>query len=113
MRLSQPHFSFINLLISSFRSLIWKSDNDSSWMRVTLRDTSLRTCPRHFSHMGIEEIVEGALGRRWRAVERIPDSAAWAARKRKSIDCAFSELRAIVAVEGCFCCEERFYRMWR
>jgi hypothetical protein len=33
-------------------------------------------------------------------VERIPDSAAWAARKRKSIDWAFSELRAIVAVEG-------------
>src|SRR5271163_2799760 len=100
MRLSHPHFSFINLLISSLRSLIWKSDNDSSWMRVTLRETSFRTWPRHFSHTGIEEIVDGALGRRWRAVERIPDSAAWAARKRKSIDWAFSELRAIVAVEG-------------
>ena len=42
-------------------------------------------------------MVDGALGRRWPAVgRRRPDSAAWAARKRKSIDCAFSELRAMV-----------------
>ena len=46
-------------------------------------------------------MVEGALGRRCRAVDRMPDSAAWAARKRKSIDCAFSELRAMVYdIEG-------------
>ena len=50
--------------------------------------------------------MDGALGRRWRAVERIPDSAAWAARKRKSIDCAFSELRAMIVVVRCFCCEK-------
>ncbi len=35
-----------------------------------------------------------ALGRRVRPRSRIPRSAAWAARKRKSIDCAFSLLRA-------------------
>ena len=37
-----------------------------------------------------------SLGRRVREMSRIPRSAACAARKRKSIDCAFSELRAMV-----------------
>lgn len=46
-------------------------------------------------------MVEGALGRRAPAVGRKrPDSAAWAARKRNSIDCAFSELRAMVDEGG-------------
>jgi len=35
-----------------------------------------------------------SLGRRVRPASRMPRSAAWAARKRKSIDCAFSLLRA-------------------
>lgn len=43
-------------------------------------------------------IVETALGRRWPAVGRSPDSWAWEARKRKSIDWAFSELRAMIGV---------------
>lgn len=34
------------------------------------------------------------------AVCRRPDSAACCARKRKSIDCAFSELRAMIASVG-------------
>lgn len=41
-------------------------------------------------------MVEGALGRRDPLMERRPDSAAWAARKRKSIDCDFSALRAML-----------------
>ena len=39
-----------------------------------------------------------ALGRRARVVSRIPRSAAWASRKRKSIDWDFSALRAMVEV---------------
>lgn len=35
-----------------------------------------------------------ALGRRVREMSRMPREAACCARKRKSIDCAFSELRA-------------------
>ena len=41
-------------------------------------------------------MVETALGRLCEEIERIPDSAACAARNRNSIDCAFSELRAMV-----------------
>jgi len=44
--------------------------------------------------------VEGALGRRCEALGRRPESAAWAARKRKSMDWAFSELRAMMEVGG-------------
>jgi hypothetical protein len=37
-----------------------------------------------------------ARGRRVRPASIMPRSAAWASRKRKSIDCAFSEFRAIL-----------------
>lgn len=37
-----------------------------------------------------------ALGRRVRPTSRMPRSAAWDSRKRKSIDCAFSEFRAML-----------------
>ena len=40
-----------------------------------------------------------SLGRRVREISIMPASAACAARKRKSMECAFSELRAMVA--GC------------
>lgn len=63
-------------------------------MRDTLREISLSTCPRHFSHVGIESIEVMSFGRRVREMSRMPRSAACAARKRNSIDCAFSELRA-------------------
>jgi hypothetical protein len=41
-----------------------------------------------------------SFGRRVREMSIMPASAACAARKRKSIECAFSELRAMVAVGG-------------
>lgn len=67
-------------------------------MRDTLREISLSTWPRHFSHVGIESMDVISLGRRVREMSRMPRSAACAARKRNSIDCAFSELRAYVVL---------------
>jgi len=46
--------------------------------------------------MELTEVI--SLGRRVREMSMIPASAACAARKRKSIECAFSELRAMIAV---------------
>ena len=67
-------------------------------MRVTLRDISLSTWPRHFSHIGIESTVVMALGRRVRPMSMIPMSAACCARKRNSIDWAFSLFRAYIFI---------------
>jgi hypothetical protein len=46
--------------------------------------------------MDVTEVI--SLGRRVREMSIMPASAACAARKRKSIECAFSELRAMVEV---------------
>lgn len=63
-------------------------------MRETLREISLSTWPRHFSQTGMLSTEVITLGRRARPRSMMPMSAACWARKRKSIDCAFSELRA-------------------
>lgn len=65
-----------------------------------MREISFRTWPRHFSHTGIDVTDVISLGRRVREMSIIPASAACAARKRKSMECAFSELRAMVAGVG-------------
>ena len=89
-------FSRMALLISSFRSRIWKWLKFASWMRDTFREISFSTWPLHFSHVGIELTSVMTFGRRARPASITPRSAACWARKRKSIDCAFSELRACI-----------------
>ena len=55
---------------------------------------ALLTCPLYFSAAGIVVTLKMSRGRRSRPASMIPNSALAASRKRYSIDCAFSELRA-------------------
>lgn len=64
---------------------------------MILRETSLRTWPLHFSHMGIDSTDVIALGRWVRPTSMMPMSAACCARKRYSMDWDFSAFRAYVA----------------
>lgn len=54
--------------------------------------------------MEVTDVI--SFGRRVREMSIMPASAAWAARKRKSIECAFSELRAMMEICG------GYYLVW-